>query len=99
LAPESVAGLVKALPPGGRVVVEDPYGAPPAVVPGTTVLRMPVMTRAPADEEERSRPDTTVGAVSDGRAATLVATEAGIPLYRRLSFTVTSTATWYIRGS
>jgi GNAT superfamily N-acetyltransferase len=191
LASESVAGLVKALPPGGRVIVEDPYGAPPAVVPGTTVLRMPVMTRAPADVEQTPRPDTTVGAVSDpaalaeaervmvdgfpfphlqpwqagralparvlqlpgwrvwlarrggvpaaacytyddgtavgvywlatlaehrstglgsvvmnaalaahrGRAATLVATEAGIPLYRRLNFTVTSTATWYIRGS
>jgi hypothetical protein len=42
---------------------------------------------------------TAMLAAHPGRIATLVATEAGVPLYADLGFAAVSTATWYIRTS
>ncbi|HEX5595718.1 MAG TPA: GNAT family N-acetyltransferase [Micromonosporaceae bacterium] len=187
----AIAGLLGSLPTAGRVVVEDPYGAPPMpALEAMTTLRMPVMNRPPGSVTLVHRPDVTVIPVADthtladaervivegfplrylqpwepgqalppqvltlpawrvwlacrygepaaagytyddgvavgvyflatlpqhrfaglgkavmaamlaaypGRTATLVATEAGEPLYTRLGFSAVSTATWYVRA-
>lgn len=42
---------------------------------------------------------TAMLAAHPGRTATLVSTEAGVPLYTGLGFSAVSTATWYIRAA
>jgi len=63
---QAVAALLDAIPPAGRVVVENPYGLPQVSIPAVmTARRMPVMNRPADPATPVTRAGVTVLQVTD----------------------------------